>query len=115
MSALSILDPVMSSIIAGGAVPGLRRREPGFSGLCWIMTGQQLSTASANAIWQRVNASFEELTPQALLAATPENLRLLGLSDAKVKTLRATAEAVLSGQLPLDTLHDRNAPEPMPS
>lgn len=41
------LKPVLE--IAG--MPSLRRREPGFVGLAHIVCGQQLSTASAGAIW----------------------------------------------------------------
>ena len=111
MSALSDCDPVMSRIIAAGAIPALRRREPGFAGLCWIVTGQQLSTASANAIWNRIEVFFETLTPSALLAASVEDLRSLGLSEAKVRTLRAAAEAVLSEGLPLDVLNQKSALE----
>ena len=34
-------------------MPALRRREPGFAGLAHIVCGQQVSTASAAAIWGR--------------------------------------------------------------
>src|SRR5450756_2927332 len=38
---------------------GLRRREAGFAGLCAIVCGQQLSTASAGAIRARLFAAFD--------------------------------------------------------
>ena len=38
--------------------PPLRKREPGFEGLARIIVSQQLSTASAGAIWTRVTTRF---------------------------------------------------------
>lgn len=109
--ALSRKDPVLARLVAGGALPPMRRSDPGFAGLCWIVIGQQLSTASADAIWRRVSGHFGELTPSALMATSEETLRTLGMSRGKVKTLRAVAEAVLSGALPLDSLHEKQAAE----
>ena len=48
----------MRRIIAAGAKPPLRKREPGFEGLARIIVSQQLSTASAAAIWARLAAGF---------------------------------------------------------
>ena len=47
----------MRRIIAAGAEPPLRKREPGFEGLARIIVSQQLSTASAAAIWARLAAA----------------------------------------------------------
>lgn len=111
VAALSGLDPVMARLIARGAVPTLRKRDPGFEGLAGIIVSQQLSTTSANAIWARVTQSFPRPTPKALLAASEEELRACGLSGPKIRTLRAIGEAVVSGALPLDRLHAMTADE----
>jgi DNA-3-methyladenine glycosylase II len=111
VAALVRLDPVMARLVREGAVPGLRRRPAGFEGLAGIVVGQQVSTASANAIWSRVKEHFPELSPEAVLAASDEALRAPGLSRPKVRTLRAVAEAVASGALPLDRLGDLAADE----
>jgi DNA-3-methyladenine glycosylase II len=111
LAALRRLDPVMARIIAEGAVPPLRKRAPGFEGLTRIIVSQQLSTASANAIWARVEARFPNLSPQGIAAAPDADLRAAGLSAPKIRTLRATAAAVGEGALPLDALHDRPADE----
>src|ERR1700716_4295396 len=50
-------------------MPALRQREPGFAGLAAIVCGQQLSTASAGAIWARLAAAFDPFDPQALIRA----------------------------------------------
>jgi DNA-3-methyladenine glycosylase II len=109
--ALVRLDPVMARLVREGAVPGLRRRPAGFEGLAWIVVGQQVSTASASAIWGRVGQAFPALSPEAVLAASDEALRAPGLSRPKVRTLRAIAEAVVIGALPLDRLGELPADE----
>jgi len=111
LAALRHLDPVMARIIAAGAVPPLRKRAPGFAGLCQIIVSQQLSTASANAVWARVEARFPDAGPDDIAAASDEVLRAAGLSAPKIRTLRAIAAAVGEGILPLDVLHDRSADE----
>jgi len=110
VAALRAADPVMERIIAGGAAPPLRKREPGFSGLAAIVVSQQLSVASAAAIWGRFSASHGP-SPAAVLAAGDEALRACGLSAPKIRTLRAVAAAVDSGELPLDRLADLPADE----
>ncbi len=46
-------DPRLKPIFELTGMPALRQREPGFAGLAAIVCGQQLSTASAAAIWGR--------------------------------------------------------------
>ncbi|MFH6781182.1 MULTISPECIES: DNA-3-methyladenine glycosylase family protein [Methylobacterium] len=104
-AALADLDPVMARILAEGAIPVLRKRAPGFEGLAGIVVGQQISTASAAAIWGRLKARLPDLTAASLAAAPDETLRAAGLSAPKIRTLRAAADAVLGGALPLDSLH----------
>jgi DNA-3-methyladenine glycosylase II len=111
LGALQRRDPVMARIIAEGAVPPLRKRDPGFEGLCRIIVSQQLSTASANAIWARIEARFPALSPAKIAAAADEDLRGAGLSAPKIRTLRAIAAAIEAGALPLDALQDRPADE----
>jgi DNA-3-methyladenine glycosylase II len=111
LDALAAADPVMARLIAQGMVPPLRRRPAGFEGLAWIVVGQQLSTASAAAIWGRLQAQGNTISPQAFLAAADEDLRRAGLSAGKIRTLRNAALAVTEGQLPLDRLQDMAADE----
>lgn len=86
-----------------GHVPH-RTRTPGFAGLVWTVCGQQLSTSAATAIFTRVTTALPALSPAAVAAASDEALRGCGLSAAKVRTLRAVAEAIAAGALRLDTL-----------
>lgn len=82
----------------------LRLSPSGFAGLGRIVAGQQVSTASAAAIWGRVCAAIDPLTPDAFLAASDETLRNAGLSRSKVTTLRGVATACAAGELSDETL-----------
>lgn len=105
------LDPIMARLVEDGAEPVLRKRQPGYEGLAWIVTGQQVSTASAAAIWGRVRKALSPLTPARILAAADEELQAPGLSMPKIRTLRAAASAVVEGHLPLDALANLPADE----
>jgi DNA-3-methyladenine glycosylase II len=83
--------------------PPLRRRPAGFEGLARIIVGQQVSVASATAIWDRTAAACAPFEPQILLTLTDMQLAAAGLSRAKIRTLRAMA-AACSGELDLTRL-----------
>jgi len=111
LRALMRRDTTMKRLVALGARPPLRKRDPGFQGLAGIIVSQQLSTASAAAIWARLTGRFPDLSPADIAAASDESLRGAGLSAAKIRTLRAVAAAVDEGRLPLDGLGDLGADE----
>jgi DNA-3-methyladenine glycosylase II len=77
--------------------PPLRRRPAGFEGLARIVVGQQLSVASASAIWERTAAVCVPFEPKILLALQDKHLVGVGLSRGKVRTLRAIAAACSDG------------------
>jgi DNA-3-methyladenine glycosylase II len=77
--------------------PPLRRRPAGFEGLARVIVGQQLSVASAEAIWLRTAAACRPFEPGALLALSDARLAAAGLSRPKIRTLRAIAEACTGG------------------
>lgn len=85
-------------------VPPLRIRPGGFPGLARIVVGQQLSVASADAIWSRVEASVDPFEPGKLLRKRETTLRKCGLSAGKIKTLRAVAQAFDNGILSREAL-----------
>jgi DNA-3-methyladenine glycosylase II len=109
MHALLKQDPRLAPIFALTGMPALRRREPGFAGLAAIVSGQQLSTASAAAIWGRVSAAFDPFDPAALRRARADRLGRLGLSAAKIKTLKGVARELATGRLNLDVLANEDA------
>ena len=80
-------------------MPVLRRRQPGFAGLAAIIVGQQLSTASATAIWSRMTSVLDPFHHDALLRARTDKLARLGLSAAKIKTLKSVAREIIEKRL----------------
>jgi DNA-3-methyladenine glycosylase II len=84
--------------------PPLRRQLSGFEGLARIIVGQQLSVASAAAIWGRCQLAIRPMTARKMLAAPDEVLRACGLSGGKIRTLRAISTAIRSKELDLDLL-----------
>jgi DNA-3-methyladenine glycosylase II len=89
--------------------PPLRKRADGFAGLAAIVVSQQLSTASAKAIWGRLEAALDPLDHAAVLRARAAKLARAGLSAPKIKTLKAIAKAVDRGVLDLPALVDMPA------
>jgi DNA-3-methyladenine glycosylase II len=107
-------DPVLAALIAAhpDADPQAWRRDlpafDAFGALIFQVIGQQLSVAATRGILRRVQDLFGGglPTPVELLAASPDDLRRAGLSRRKVATLRAAAEAFVSGRLSDAELRD---------
>jgi DNA-3-methyladenine glycosylase II len=104
MQTLVKQDPRLKPILALTGMPALRQREPGFAGLAHIVCGQQLSTASAAAIWARLAAAFDPLDQDAIRKARADRLGRLGLSAAKIKTLKFIAKELAADRLNLEVL-----------
>lgn len=69
-----------------------------FTSLAESIVSQQLSVKAADAIWARVKeACGGRVTVRAILATRTLRLRNAGLSNAKVKTLKALAMAINKG------------------
>ncbi|SFT83549.1 DNA-3-methyladenine glycosylase family protein [Sedimentitalea nanhaiensis] len=74
-----------------GPLP-LRLRPDGFAQLLSAIVSQQVSVASANAIWARMQQA--RLTgPRKIAAASDEEMRAVGLSRQKIRYARALAAA----------------------
>src|SRR3989344_476827 len=76
-----------------------------FARLCEEISGQQLSGASADAIFTRFKKLYPKgVTAKTVLKTTHQRLRSVGLSNAKAKYLKNLAEAVVTHKLQLDQL-----------
>src|SRR5580692_8649904 len=102
-------DPRFATLIEEAGRPPLRRRADGFAGLASTVVSQQLSTASAGAIWGRLSAAFDPVEPAAIIRARKERLARIGLSRPKIRALKEIARAVARGDLALATLGDIDA------
>jgi DNA-3-methyladenine glycosylase II len=104
-------DPRFAGVLARAGRPTLRRRADGFAGLASIVVSQQVSTASAKAIWGRLSTALDPLDHTALMRARTAKLVRAGLSGAKIRTLKAIAKAIDRGELDLPTLANKSADE----
>ena len=104
IEALVGIDPRLAPVrdFAGPVQP--RIAQPGFAGIAKVITGQQVSVASASAIWGRFENLPGALDPVTYLGLSEEAVRAVGFSGGKFRTVRAIAEAMVAGTLDFDHL-----------
>jgi DNA-3-methyladenine glycosylase II len=107
---LSRTCATMRMVHAAAGDPPLRRQPPGFAGLARIIVGQQVSVASASAIWLRTLGLCQPFEPGVLADRDDAALAAAGLSRPKIRTLRAICAALANG-LDLTTLDERSDEE----
>lgn len=104
VGALAEADPHLRAVVETYGVPPHWARPPGFASLVLFILEQQVSLASAAACYRKILDRMAVMTPVALLATNPDDLRADGVSRQKDRYLRALAESILSGVLDLDGL-----------
>lgn len=85
-------DPRLASALAQTAPLPLRRKPDGFAELLSAIVSQQVSTASARALWSRLQAAGVT-DVRSVQARTEADLRALGLSRQKARYAQALAAA----------------------
>src|SRR5215472_7995277 len=97
-------DPVIARLVAETGPPSFPTpTETHFGTLVRAITFQQLAGAAARAIHGRLVAALDgEVAPERLLALPDESLRAVGLSAAKVASLRDLSAKVLDGTVVLE-------------
>ena len=89
---LAVREPKFATAMeACGPLP-LRRRPDGFEALLSAIVGQQVSIASAAAIWKRLEEA-DLIEEAAVAAAAPEALRAAGLSRPKIAYAQGLARS----------------------
>ncbi len=105
LDALAAREPAIAAALAQSGYPPPRTNERGYVTLLRTIIGQQVSIASARAIWGRLEAALGgAIDPAAAARASDEALRAAGLSRQKISYLRSLAEEILSGRLDLGSL-----------
>ncbi|HLW27581.1 MAG TPA: DNA-3-methyladenine glycosylase [Kiloniellales bacterium] len=106
VSRLAQLDEHFARAVAEAGMPPLRYRPPGFETLLRIIVAQQVSLASAAAIWARLEALVGSLEPQQLLQYDEEALCGAGLSRQKARYARSLAGLLAEGELDLASIDE---------
>lgn len=105
LNALAALEPGFAAALEQLGYPEPRGREPGYETLLRTIVGQQVSVASAAAVWRRLEAELGAgCAPETLLSRDYDALRACGLSRQKQGYARSLAELVTSGALDLRAL-----------
>jgi DNA-3-methyladenine glycosylase II len=105
-------DPGLAGIYQRHGAPPMWSRKPGFVTLARIILEQQVSLASANALYRRLVAALDPLSPETVLLAGEAALRGLGLTRQKASYLVNLAREIDRGCLDLSrlaTLDDQQA------
>jgi len=105
LKALAAIEPAFAAALDRAGLPAPRTGERGYVTLLRAIIGQQVSVASANAIWNKLDAQTGGAHDPANMAKTSdEGLRAAGLSRQKMAYARSLSEEVLSGRLDFDAL-----------
>jgi DNA-3-methyladenine glycosylase II len=95
-------DPVIARLVTDTGLPHLSRpAESNFAALVRAIVYQQLAGRAAAAIHGRLVTALGDVTPDRVMALSPEELRAAGLSGNKVASLRDLAAKVLDGTVVL--------------
>ncbi|MCW2907567.1 MAG: alkA [Actinomycetia bacterium] len=98
-------DPVLARLVGEVGLPTLPRpTETHFATLVQSIVYQQLAGPAARAIHGRLILALDgEVTPERMMALTPETMRTAGLSARKAVSLQDLATKVLDGTVPLNS------------
>lgn len=97
-------DPEMAAIVAERGIPDFWHRPPGFATLALLIVEQQVSLASARAVFERLVRSLGGVSPETVARAEAEVLAGAGLTRQKQRYLVDLAGAILTAELDLETI-----------
>lgn len=96
--------PEIEQIVSLYGPPPLWGREPGFASLVYTILEQQVSLASARAVYRRLKELVGELTPESFAEIHDSELRRIGFSRQKTAYCRNIASLIIEGNLDLEAV-----------
>ena len=97
-------DPALAAIARQYGPPPLWSRPPGFATLVHMILEQQVSLASALAVFERLRASLPVFDAVSLLALDDAAFKKVGITRQKTAYARGLASAIAGNTLDLDSL-----------
>jgi DNA-3-methyladenine glycosylase II len=97
-----LVDADFQKIEAVAGKLTVRSFAPTFASLVRIIVGQQLSTKAADAIFLRID-KLGEISPANIVACELEELRGVGLSQAKANCCQQLAVAIIEEKLSIES------------
>jgi DNA-3-methyladenine glycosylase II len=98
-------DRRLAWIVERFGPPPLFSRPPGFPTLVWIILEQQVSLASAAALFTKLKTALPgALTPEGVFALGTAGLTSLGFTRQKARYVTGLAERIVAGELSLQRI-----------
>ena len=89
----------------------LFNKKKGFEGLISLIVEQQLSVASAKAIFNRIKDLIKPFTAKKFIEIKETDLKKAGLSSQKINYCKGIANKIISGDLNLKKLENKSDAE----
>ncbi len=105
LKVIASCDSDLAVVLQTLSFPPFWIREPGFATLIQIILEQQVSIASAKAIFERLQQTISPITPEQFVSLNDEQIKKIGFSRQKALYGRSLADSIISGQLDLHLLH----------
>lgn len=96
---LAARDPVLGALIRRYPGATLESHGDAFHTLARAIVGQQISVKAADAVWSRLEAQLDRVSPERALATSADDLRACGLSWRKAEYLQDLAAHFADGRL----------------
>jgi DNA-3-methyladenine glycosylase II len=112
VTTLAEMDPVLAVLAERNGVPPLWPREPGFPTMVRLILEQQVSLASANSAYGKLERAIDRVEPEAFVGLGDSELRTIGFSRQKADYTRGLAAGLMDGSVDLnavDGLADEDA------
>lgn len=101
-------DERIKKILKMYGYPMVMERKKGFEGLIKIILEQQVSLASALAVYKKLKKIINPITPQKLICLTDSQLKSCGFSRQKMKYARNLAQEIISNNLDMEELQKQS-------
>lgn len=104
INVLASRDSDLGQIFTRFGTPPFWFREPGFATLIQIILEQQVSIASAKAVYTRLQTTISPIIPELFIQLDDTEIKKIGFSRQKALYTRILAESIIAGQLDLSAL-----------
>lgn len=100
LDALAAIEPRVAAALTRIGYPQPRIRDRGYATLLRTIVGQQVSVKAADSVWRKLVAQIgDPASPEALLAASEDDLRACGFSRQKQGYARSLASLTAAGEI----------------
>ena len=98
------MDPTLATLAEHNGIPPLWPRDPGFPTMVRLILEQQVSLASADAAFQKLERVIGSVEPEAFVGLNDVELRVIGFSRQKTGYVRGVATGLLDGSIDLNAV-----------